>query len=453
MQFHVPRDTDTEIKSYSREEGKEVVVGIKGSGKTELRKFIENNDDDALVFNLDTDHSYLSIDASKYDERSGRLKNALALMLVSALTEEISNTSEKATSWVGKMKHELHAINYTVMEKLNNIPNAVTLDFGIGSVDLAKLLHTEHSPIVKSAWDEAHNELMKLLKGRRVYIMIDDAEDVFPRLEANPDFLEGLVRAISDLNHASGSTIHALLFVKYGVWRQWFKNPREYDKVNHLILILRWNHESLCELIARRIHERTGNGDIDFEQSSIEDLWAEEFSWKGDFNGFSKEITRYCVSGPRDMIALCNKMKEVAGTRKMTLQHLYDVVADFSEEKVTALHSDFGDVYPRIHDFVDNVFKGIDPRLAGSEVAKLIEEKAVTDNRLLAQLGKERWFSYAGKEKVTEIMYEIGLIGIVESEDRHIYSLEDPVKSRRSILDSELVVHPAFRPYLGIDDE
>src|SRR4029077_1520043 len=106
---------------------------------------------------------------------------------------------------------------------------------------------------VNTATKELLEGVLSALTGKRAYIMIDDADDVFPGLEENPAFVEGLARAVNDINRLAGSRIHVLLFLKYGVWRRWFEHQQEYDKVAHLIQEISWTDKALRELIARRI--------------------------------------------------------------------------------------------------------------------------------------------------------------------------------------------------------
>ena len=298
---HLERGVENDIKAYDRNDGKQIIVGIKGSGKTDLRRFIESTDK-AHILNLDADNAYLNIDAEKLIGRSGRIKNVLALELVRAFAEHMEESAENRSPSTNKLKKA----SEKALKILKNIPNAVEVNTGYGKVNLAELLRASSGAIVQSAWKNIVVEVCDSLKNKRGYIMIDDAEDVFPGIENNPDFLEGLVRAIYDINRETKSRLHVLLFLKYGIWRHWFENQKEYDKVSDIVVFLSWNHKSLCEIIGRRIAVKRRISKQQILKKSTESLWRLDFYWptKLKFDKFASFVTEYCVSGPRDIIAL-----------------------------------------------------------------------------------------------------------------------------------------------------
>ena len=55
---HFNRKVEGDIKAYTKSEGKQIIVGIKGSGKTDLRRSIESKEK-AIFFNLNDENIYL----------------------------------------------------------------------------------------------------------------------------------------------------------------------------------------------------------------------------------------------------------------------------------------------------------------------------------------------------------------------------------------------------------
>jgi hypothetical protein len=445
---HLERRIDESIKAYNRKEGDQIIVGIKGSGKTDIRRFIEANEN-AYIFNLDADNAYLVIDANKLTGHSGRIKSTIALEIVRAFASFIGS-SDKGR---GKAKELLDKAASKALDILKNIPDAVDLETPIGKVNLSKLVGSDSAKIVYAAWKTVISDVTKALKTKHGYIMIDDAEDVFPGIENSPDFLEGVARAVHDINKEGSKLLHVLLFLKYGIWRHWFENQREYDKVDHVIAFLSWDHDSLCEIIARRIARRHGIlNNRDGKNIDIEELWKKEFSIKKqkDFQELSHHITRYCVNGPRDMIKICNMAKELAGDNIIEYGHINDVLKTYSEKKIFELNADFGDVYPKVHKFVDRVFRGVKKELKGKDVAEWIEDNAMLEDKIDDQFSSCPWYKDSSKEKLVAVMYEIGFIGKKHANGLVKYSIEQPKEIIGDLIDSDLVIHPAFHPYLGI---
>lgn len=448
---HMPRNyIENYIKAYDRKKGIQILVGIKGSGKTDIRRYIESTDR-AYIFNLDSDNFYLNIDTKQLTGKSGRIKNTIALEILRAFAIFIGNLEGNKS----KTKEILKEAAKKTLNILKNIPEAVDVKTPFANVNLRKLLGAPGASVLQSAWKCLIGDIKEALKRKRAYIMIDDAEDVFHGIESNPNFLEGVARAVHDINDKVTNQLHVLLFLKYGIWRNWYENPREYDKVEDVISILSWDHDSLCEIIARRI-ARISNIEInDDEDIDIEKLWKKEFIWSppNSFKDFSIMFTRHCVSGPRDIIVLCNKSKELAGSAKIDIEHLKKALKPYSENQINQINADFGDVYPGIHRFVDSVFQSAPAEMSGKEAADWIEKNGLLNKRVERQFANRAWFSNSSKEKLVSILYDVGFWGKKHNDGRISYSIEKPKETISELIDNTLVVHPAFRPRLGISDD
>ena len=128
---HVEREIEEAMKCGDRESGLQVVVGTKGSGKTELRRRIGASHE-GLVLMLDADHAYLSIDASANHESSGRLKTAVSLILLREFAERVSR--DGASGAATALRKALTAST----KVLENVPNAVSVKAG-GAVSYTHL--------------------------------------------------------------------------------------------------------------------------------------------------------------------------------------------------------------------------------------------------------------------------------------------------------------------------
>jgi hypothetical protein len=445
---HVPWAFEDQLKFGDQPEGKQVIIGIKGSGKTALRRFIEERKG-TIVWNIDCDNAYFDIDASAIRGRSGIIKNSLALDLLRGLASHLSEVDSHGIT--EKVANKARSAFETGMEIIQNVPKALTIDAKFVQIDIAELIKPKASRYVKAAWDEVHSGLMEALEDKEAYIMIDDVEDVFPGLETNPSFIEALVRAIHDINRRSGDRLHILLFMKNGVWRRWFENQTEYDKVGHIIQEISWDHNALCMLIAKRIARIHGKLPKAKAAVESEDLWKLEFAWPKSktFQSFSRDLTKYCVSGPRDMIVIANKARIEAQEEKITISHINTILKSYSEAKTFELAADFNDVYPEIHRFVECVFQGCPEKMKGSEFAEWIESHSLTDEAVDNQFRSLEWYSLASKERLVSIMYQIGFLGRRINRQTVIYAMQRPTESTAEIISSQLEVHPAFRPFLA----
>jgi hypothetical protein len=442
---HVVRGFEKSIKCGDRLTGKQVIVGLKGSGKTAVRRYLEGRDG-IPTWNLDSDHQHLTMDTSAALGRSGALKNAIAFRLLTTFGSHLMATPEA----FGLPKHE-NTIAETltgVGERLRTILGEVDLRLPFVQINLGRLLQAESAPAVTKATKELIDGLLAALGKRRVYLMIDDADDIFQGLEKNPAFVEGLARAMEDVNRLAGNRIHALLFLKQGIWRAWYERQQELDRINHIIQEISWDDRLLIELIARRI-ARIHKTDI---ADGDESLWKREFDWTGtpSFDTFSAQFTQLCVSGPRDMIALANASKEVAGAERITAGHLAKVTPKYSEGKLYGINADFGGVYEDISQFIDMVFQGCPPVMSGRDAAEWIYVHGLTNARVDDHFKGLSWYSSAAKERLLAMMFEVGLFGRLRDDDTPEYAIQRTAASPGELLESMLIVHPAFQQHLSV---
>jgi hypothetical protein len=444
--LHIARgNVEDHLKYGNRSEGYEGVVGVKGSGKTNLRKHVEAFDS-SDIFNLDGEHARTNIQADATDDPPGVIKDRVSMTLLHAFADKLGQGDSKG-------KRALRTAYERSVGVLQKLPAALELGGSAVGVKLSleKLLESAPDDVVHSEVGTLLDEIVKALTiGRkRGYILIDDVEVVFKGIERNPVYLEGILQSLQDINLAGGNRLHALIFIKHGLWRAAFDVQQEYDKVKDGLVFLSWDGGSLVDLIARRIADRR---EVDPTQDT-EALWSRDFEWHGDFNKFTREIASYCVNGPRDMIDLCNKAGHAAGDSQspITIDHIHGCLAKYSDEKVAGLNADYGRVYVGIPAFVRRVFQDThSPFMNGKELASKINDKvlinkaAQADNRIGDDLR-------AGtKEELARLMYEIGVVGI-GVEPSVAYAIGSPDVGGSDIVAQEhVVVNPAFRPQLVV---
>jgi hypothetical protein len=446
---HVLRSFEDSIKCDDRTTGKQVIVGIKGSGKTELRRYLEKKKKKPS-WNIDVDNTHLNIDPVVLKGRSGVLKNTLSFELLRSFGQYLSAHPEEFG--LPKQQNSLKDKLSKALEIIQNIPEAVDVKTPLGNIRLAELLKSKASSFVNNATTELLDGVLASLADKQVYIMIDDADDVFPGLEENPVFVEGLARAVNDINRLAGTRIHVLLFLKYGVWRRWFEHQQEYDKVAHIIQEISWTDQALRELIALRIARLHNVKPQGQEGVDVENMWKKEFEWPNavKFEDFAERFTRLCLSGPRDMIELANASKANAKTNKISQAHLDAITPTYSENKLFGIGADFDGVYSDISKFIEMVFQGCSSKMSGDSAATWIEKHGLTDKRVDKYFESHEWYTSASRERLVGIMYEVGLFGRLRGDNTVEYAIQRPNVSTSELLGSTLYVHPALQPHLAV---
>jgi hypothetical protein len=415
-----------------------------GSGKTHLRKKIEGEKkENDIIFNLDTDNAQFNLDAQTIKDHSGRLKNYISLEILRNLLKHIDslNTTDKT------LKEKLNNVFQAGVGLLSKIPEAVDLKVPYATIDLKKIFESDNGSLVQSAWQKIIDDLFNELSDQKIYILIDDAEDVFKNLEKSPDFIEALSRSIKDINNHGKEKIHALLFLKKGIWRIWYENPREYDKVKTVIEFIQWSKNDVLDILTKRIAEIHN---IKFIPSDREKIWSKEFDFKKQsFKEISDFMYSLIINGPRDIIEIANEAKFNSEKTKISLEEIKKIESQYSQDKLYGLNADFGDIYPSIHNFIEIVFNGEQYEMSGKEFQDAIELKGLADKKVQRQFKDIAWFEELGKKQVAVMLYKIGFIR-VKVKGQYYHSIEKADLKPSDISGNTIQIHPAFRSHLGM---
>lgn len=444
-EVHLSQAVEERLKCRNKDRGSHTIVGVKGSGKTDLRKHIEALEP-AYTLVLSAENATLNLEADSTSVKSGVIMNTMATVLLRAFANHLETIQDT------KLEQSAKKLFRKTKQIAANIPESVELSLsGVGKVSLGKLLKGSAPAVIKQANDALVADIVEALTAAQMrgYILIDDVEDVISGIENNLLFLEGVARSLSVINDNSGGRLHALMFLKHGIWKSWEMAPDEYDKVEDRIAFLTWNHDTLVRMIALRIASLRG---LDKTQEP-ERLWKAEFEWQGDFAKFTEEVTQYCVNGPRDMVKFCNLAAERAGAINslITINHFRKALGDYSKGKIRSLVENYNTLYPGIRFLVTRAFRGSPgAKMSAKELAALIQENILVDPDGQNDANIDRKLRSWPKETLALLMYEIGVVGFhAGGSVQHV--IESPDVSESDFMaQPEVVVHPAFRPHLGI---
>jgi hypothetical protein len=442
---HVPQDIESELKYGNRVGGFHTVVGVKGSGKTDLRKHIEAFEP-AYILNLSVENAILNLEADSTQAKSGVIMNTMATVLLRAFANYLETIQDS------KFKQSAKNFLRKTKDMAENIPESVELTLsGVGKVSLGKLLKGSAPAIIKQTNDALFEDIIEALTATQMrgYILIDDVDDVISGIENNVRFLEGVARSLSVINQRCGERLHALMFLKHGIWKSWATAPDEYDKVEDRIAFLTWDHDSLVRMIGLRIASVRG---LSSEQDT-EALWKAEFNWQGDFAAFTEEVTGFCVNGPRDMVKFCNLAAARAGDKDspITIEHFRAALGDYSQGKIRSLAENYNALYPGITFLVTRAFrKAAGPEMTAKELAERIQQNILVDPLGQNDENIDKKLRSWPKERLALLMFEIGVVGFRVGRDIE-YVIESPVLSEADFMAQQhVVIHPAFRKHLGI---
>ena len=331
---------------------------------------------------------------------------------------------------------------------LSKIPSAIKVKAGPLELDPSKIQEDDVSRFSRFDIAEYVESLTPVLRERRAYILIDDVDDVFAGADKDAEFVEGLLRAAKEINKAFKDLMHCLVFLKTGVFKLFFENAGEYDKLRDYISPqISWGQSELTNLLAVRIRQIHKKAEIDDKTA-----WELEFEPAASIESIQKHIISRCVSGPRDLIVYCNMAKDRVGVAKIKMSDIEQVEDLYSKEKLATLNRDFGSTYPRINDFLQQLFSGETQTYSNEALINLLTTKVIADERLRAMFTGQDYVLYATKERLIELLYGIGFLGFKRTAKAPLeFVITNPDPGSQVLYRAhEYQIHPAYRQYLNL---
>jgi hypothetical protein len=431
------------LKKGNKETGIFVVPGIKGAGKTALCNMIQADyEGSSLVLKIDKTFGF---DVRTLKSESGAVEGLMCSLLLKELLAEVLDSKDVFSS------QAIKKIDSTVAKFkrfLSKIPSAIKVKAGPLELDPSKIQEEDVSRFSRFDIAEYVESLTPVLRERKAYILIDDVDDVFAGADRDAEFVEGLLRAAKEINKAFKDLMHCLVFLKTGVFKLFFENAGEYDKLRDYISPqISWGQSELTNLLAVRIRQIHQKPEIDDKAA-----WELEFEPAASIESIQKHIISRCVSGPRDLIVYCNMAKDRADGSKIKMSDIEQVEDLYSKEKLATLNRDFGSTYPRINDFLQQLFSGETQTYSNEGLINLLTTKVIAEERLRAMFKGEDYVLYATKERLIELLYGIGFLGFKRTAKAPLeFVITNPDPGSQVLYRAhEYQIHPAYRQYLNL---
>ncbi len=263
--------------------------------------------------------------------------------------------------------------------------------------------------------------------------------------------LGGLAAAASDFAD-SQSGVYAVIFIRDNIFRALSVFDRDFSRhIEGNTLRLRWDEDSLFELVGKRLRES-------FDLQKIENnvkIWN-RFAHKKlkDRQGF-KECLKYTLYRPRDLLVLLNQAFITAsrsGRNKIIDQDIEISSKQISKNRLNDLLKEYDSVFPGIRLFI-NRFQGLPGMQSFENIAKVLEE-VIKEKRF--ENPKESFFALleSGKEAFFAL-YSIGFIGIEDPTSNKLIFCHDGSPANLDAVGKDQItsVHPCYWKALDIQVE
>ena len=444
-----------------------LVVGRKGSGKTAIFYAVRNSfwrSKSRMVLDLKPEgHQFTKLREVILSRLSpGHQEHTLTAFWDSILLAELAHRiSEDERTWAERdpqrkknfdIVRDLYercgfAERGDLSERLLHQVDRLVERYGKLGSDLPE------REITRTLFTEDIHELSEaiaayLKEKEEVWLLFDNIDKGWPtRGASNEDILilRTLLEATRKIQRQlerKGVGFHSLVFLRNDIYDHLILETP--DKGKDTAITLDWSDPELFQEIFRLRVEASGVAP-ELASERFDQVWAALIDTHvGTRDTFSYIIDRTLMR-PRDFLSFVHRAVEVAinrGHERIHQEDLLQAETLYSEDMLTSMVFELKDVYPEAPEFL-YTFLNCKTRLSNEEVAKLLSEGGVPDERLADGINLLAWFGFLGVQSdsnaAARYAYQMRY---------DMQKLMTPIKRGASVF----VVHPAFRQALECID-
>jgi len=410
-----------------------IISGIKGSGKTALKRILEEQYKQTY-FCRSYDKITMLIPPIAIDNSESYFHLASNWLLI-----EICNTILKSIDFydINEVKNSIGPIWAKIRNALTGLFDEVIVE----GIDLRLIkLNFDRIPkkfhISNIPEDLYENNLKRLLQKKPVFILIDDFDSVFSGATDNFNIVDGALSAVANINERFQGLLTILVFPKISLSLLFRKNGRDADQISpNRYIDISWSESNLIDLITRRIVEIRNPVNI----SDPNKVWELEFD---DVVTIQKLIVSMSMNGPRDVINIANLAKANAGDDKIKLSNVKNILNGYVTEKMQLLNAQYSLLWKKIGDIVRKLSIEVSGKISKEDLE--IQLRKFNINIDLRVYPEWLWFVDSDLDELIKILYQVGFIGYKsDTNSKIIFFFNNPDISD-IINKKQFVVHKIF---------
>lgn len=449
---------DTESYRRLSTKNKFIVVGRKGSGKSALRKKLEetfSGKDDTHVINISPKYSSIRniLNERALSEGFGEeiffQHSWLRQMMLDCLCHVGHSAKGKyatdSLDYARTISKELNRTSKDIVENISDILGRIKVKAGnLG--DLGLQLEKELRNVADVDALEHHISALSN-DGANFVVMVDDLDLGWDNSKLSNNLLLGLLSATSYIK-AISKNIHVLIFLREDVYSILMEQTQHSDKYRNIERI-RWDKESLIELLNERIRFNYNSKGEGAGQNPFISVFPETVGTHNTDNW----LVERTLSRPRELIQISRFYTEAIEGDKPDDKVLKACESTYSSWKLDDLCTEYSNQYPGLSDIFSywkTRFFRYKYHLKNEDISEMIfqlfDEVAIN----------HQWFNILASEAnfdgFLSVLYEIGFIGDFvqggEGGSKTFYSFSERHEPRFE----EVQIHPCFRKAVNTVD-
>jgi hypothetical protein len=429
------------------------VVGVKGSGKSAIKRYLLNSRVENQQFVIAIDDTY-SVPISELETSSpAEIKNKMKGYITGIVIRYLLESDEVSTVSKGKLKRFEDSVPLikTLLKPVKIRPPY--FEIAVGEL----FPEDKRSGLLRVIDPSMSQAILESLAGNDLWILVDDIHRVFTsdNQELSLKFIEGLIYATSDLVvRTFQKQLHMVLFLRAEIYEELNLRASELDKELQYLWQIVWDSDELKNFLAERIRWVL-NGEPDL------DSWK---YWKLIFNTKNKKETidlqnymiERLINGPRDLLLMVDLARKTAisqESRMIGLTHIQESEFEYGDEKLNQINRNFQESYEGIKQVLDYLFRKEKRIYKRGDLEQHIRKRLLIDPDALKNFDRMRWIRGCTAFHFLEILYRIGFIGYWDKTyERYVYVLEQANPDKTLVASSLFKIHSAFTRYLELSD-
>ncbi len=453
-------DDDTNISEYFVPFGdldallnksKLIMVGVKGTGKSAVKKYLYALRERDGQFVIEIDDTYgvplSELNSSSPAEIKNKMKGYLIGIVIRYLLES-PDVDDDRKAELRKLEDRVPFIK-KLLKNLKLKP--VYFELAVGEL-FAK---NKRSGLLKVIDPSVTQVISNALEGKDLWILIDDIHRVFTsdNRDLSLRFVEGLIYTASDLSVGMFTkAVNLILFLRSEIYDELVLRAEELDKELQYIWRVVWDNDELKRFLAERIKwaldAKSGLKTWKYWQLFFDTKMKKE----------TEELQNYLIerviNGPRDLLLQIDGARKLAvmdRAAKISLSHIQESEFSYGEEKLNQINRNFQHIYSDVKLVLDYLFRKGKQTYTRTALESRVNNNLLTKPEARKDFEQVRWLRTCTAFGFLEILYRVGFIGYWEPVyQRYVYVLEKASPNRTLVRSNKFKIHSAFTKYLEL---
>lgn len=433
-----------------------LVVGPKGTGKSAIKRHLleARTDDGQEVIDLDEQFGFSldDINATSPSEIKNKMKGYLVALILNRLAESNPGLLNE---------RKVREITEGEAPLLHKLVRPLTFRATIVEYAMSDLFPREKRSSLPQLLDDSTKQAvvdtLDEIEADDIWLLVDDLDTVFTGddEESTVKFVAAIISAASDVSiQMFEKRVWIVLFLRSEIYEELMRKAPELDKEMVYIWDIAWSREALTKFLAARIRWVTSAAKGQPEHRYFQMLF--EVADEDETAELLTYLFERVINGPRDLLLLIDMARRTAvgeGADRIALSHVQQSEVDYGQRKLRQITSNFQRIYGDIDRVVERLFRGASQNYDRRSLETYINRELLTDPDAREDFKEQRWIRTSNRTDFIRILYQVGVIGYFnESEQRHVYVLEESNPDRHWTLNTDFRIHNAFAGYLELNN-